>query len=426
MQHYHRTEANEAFARGFPVHVGVDTGKTFHKLVARGPDGRRQKAIRVDVLRAGFDEADRYLTETFPDTPRERMLVGIEFAGHHGFTFAHDLHRRGYQIVNVLSSVTKRLKELEDNSPRKDDAKDAAQICKLLSAGLFVSFPFLDDVGAELRTLTTERHRLTVEETRLKNRLHSALDLAWPEFVAQFCKIDKPTPLALLAEWPLPGDMAQASVRTVRATAKRISRSHFTREQVDALITSAHESIAVRIGAEARRGEIARLLARWALVREHMDEIDARLAVLIEAYPGAKALTTVPGVGVVCAATLVAELGTPESHVAPRQVLKLAGMNLAGRESGTSGRGRIKATKRGRPLLRRQLFLLAARWCSRRGLYREQYLAMCERNGGRKISAMCAIARKLVPMLLRIVQTAEPFDEGRWRAAHGGSPYKAA
>ena len=89
------------------------------------------------------------------------MLVGIEFAGHHGFTFAHELHRRGYQIVNVLSSVTKKLKELEDNSPRKDDAKDAAQICKLLSAGLFVSFPFLDDVGAELRTLTTERHRLT-------------------------------------------------------------------------------------------------------------------------------------------------------------------------------------------------------------------------------------------------------------------------
>lgn len=51
---------------------------------------------------------------------------------------------------------------------------------------------------------------------------------------------------------------------------------------------------------------------------------------------------------------------------------------------------------------------------------------MCERNGRRKISAMCAIARKLVPMLLHIVQTAEPFDEGRWRAAHGGSPYKAA
>lgn len=419
-------EEKERYAAGFAVHVGVDTGKSFHKLVGRRPGDVRSKPFKVTVDRTGFDAAHAHLTELFPDIAPDRMLVGIEFAGHHGFTFAHELHRRGYQIVNVLPSVTKKLKEIEDNSPRKDDAKDAAQICRLLSAGLFVSFPFLDDVGAELRTLTTERHRLTVEETRLKNRLHSALDLAWPEFVAQFCKIDKPTPLALLEAWPLPGDMAAAPVRTVRATAKRISRNHFTCEQVDALLVSAHETIAVRIGAEAHRGEIARLLARWALVREQMEAIDARLSEVIEAYPGAKALTTVPGVSVVCAATLVAELGTPESYVAPRQVLKLAGMNLAGKESGTSVRGRIKATKRGRPLLRRQLFLLAARWCSKRGLYREQYLAMCERNGGRKISAMCAIARKLVPMLLHIVQTAEPFDEARWRAAHDTSPYSAA
>ena len=424
MPHHYRTEANELFARQHPVHVGVDTGKSFHLLVAREASGRRLKAVRVDVSRAGFDAAHEYLQATFPGVSPSEMLVGIEFAGHHGFTFAHDLSRRGYRIVNVLPSVTKKLKELEDNSPRKDDAKDAAQICKLLSAGLFVSFPFLDDVGAELRTLTTERHRLTVEETRLKNRLQAALDLAWPEFMSQFCRIDKPTPLALLTEWPLPGDMANASPRTVRAMAKRVSRNHFSREQVEALITSARETIAVQIGAESRRAEIQRLLDRWALVRAHMEEIDVRLGELIEAYPGAKALTTVPGVGVVCAATIVAELGSPDSYIAPRQVLKLAGMNLAGRESGTSVRGRIKATKRGRPLLRRQLFLLAARWCSKRGLYREPYLAMCKRNGGRKISAMCSIARKLVPMLLHVVQTGETFDEAQWRAAQHGSPYR--
>ena len=39
--------------------------------------------------------------------------IGLEFAGHHGFTFAHDLARRGYQIVNVLPAVTKRTKEID-------------------------------------------------------------------------------------------------------------------------------------------------------------------------------------------------------------------------------------------------------------------------------------------------------------------------
>ncbi len=85
-----------AYARTFCVHVGVDTGKTFHMLVARGPDSRRTKAITVPVSRGGFDAADAHLTALFPNVPRERMLVGIEFAGHHGQTFAADLHRRGY------------------------------------------------------------------------------------------------------------------------------------------------------------------------------------------------------------------------------------------------------------------------------------------------------------------------------------------
>ena len=128
-----------------------------------------------------------------------------------------------------------------------------------------------------------------------------------------------------------------------------------------------------------------------------------------------------------CAATLVAELGSPETHVSLRQVLNLAEMNLAKKESGTSSRSRAKQRKRGRPLLRRQLILLAGRWCQSRGAYRAYYEAMKARNGNSKTKALCAVARKLVPMLLQVVQTAQPFDEGRWRATKnhvvfGGRP----
>jgi len=88
-KHGSQTDDKEAYARELPVHVGVDTGKEFHKLVARGPDGRRTKALRVEVDRDGFDAADKFLTDEFPGTPRDRMLIGLEFAGHYGLTFAH-------------------------------------------------------------------------------------------------------------------------------------------------------------------------------------------------------------------------------------------------------------------------------------------------------------------------------------------------
>jgi transposase len=374
----------------------------------------------VEVSRDGFDAADAYLTATFPGVERSAMLVGLEFGGHHGFTFAHDLHARGYRIVTVLPSVTKKLKEVEDNSPRKDDAKDAGQICKLLASGLFVDFPLLEDLMAQLRVLTTERQRLGVEETRLKNRLQASLDTGWPEFAGYFSEIDKPTVRAILARWPLPDEFAAASFRTVHALIKAASRNHVSVERIRAMHASAKRTIALTKGRTARRSEIVRILTRWTVLKEQIAAVEAELAGLVAQHRGASALTTVPGVNVVCAATLVAELGSPDTYVSPRQVLKLAGMNLAKtRESGLAVNGRARQTKRGRPLLRRQLFLLAGRWCQKKGLYRQQYEALVARNGGAKVSAICAIARKLVPMLLHIMQTGEAFDAAQWRAAHG-------
>jgi transposase len=415
-----------AYARTFPVHVGVDTGKTFHKLVARGTDGRRTKALTVQVTRAGFDAADAHLTTLFPDVPRERMLIGIEFAGHHGQTFAADLHRRGYAVVTVLSAVTKRLKELEDNSPRKDDAKDASLICRLVSDGLFVSYALLEPRAIALRALTTERQRLAVEETRLKNRLLSVLDVVWPEFTATFPNVKKCTPFTLLRYWPTPADLGAERPTRVRALIRKVSLNHIAPERIAALLTAAATTIGIADNRGARRQEIRRIMARWLIVRLHVGAVEAQLTELAQEIPAVAALTTVPGISVVCASTLVAELGTPASYVSPRQVLKLAGMNLAGKESGTSVRSRIRQTKRGRPALRRQLFLLAGRCCKQGGLCHDQYIRLVARNGGSKVSAVCAIARKLVPMLLHIMQTAERFDATRWHVLQRQSPYRAA
>jgi transposase len=415
-----------AYARAFPIHVGVDTGKTFHKLVARGPDGRRTKAITVQVTRAGFDAADAHLTTLFPDVSRERMLVGIEFAGHHGQTFAADLHRRGYAVVTVLASVTKRFKEVEDNSPRKDDAKDAAQICRLVGDGLFVSYALLDRRAIALRALTTERQRLAVEETRLKNRLLSVLDVVWPEFAATFPNVKQCTPFALLRRWPTPTDLGAERPTRVRALIRKVSQNHFAPDRITAFLEAAAATIGLADDRGARHQEIRRIMARWLIVRLHIGAVEAQLTELAQEMPAVAALTTVPGISIVSAATLVAELGTPASYESPRQVLKLAGMNLAGKESGTSVRSRIRQTKRGRPALRRQLFLLAGRCCRTGGLCHEQYLALVARNGGSRVSAVCAIARKLVPMLLHIMQTTEPFDAARWQVLKRQSPYRAA
>jgi len=98
-------DEKQAYARQFAVHVGVDTAKQVHVLVALAPDGRRSKPFKVLVSRAGFEAAHAHLQGLFPGQSPTQMLIGLEFAGHHGFTFARFLADRGYPVVKRLCSV---------------------------------------------------------------------------------------------------------------------------------------------------------------------------------------------------------------------------------------------------------------------------------------------------------------------------------
>lgn len=58
----------------------------------------------------------------------------------------------------------------------------------------------------------------------------------------------------------------------------------------------------------------------------------------------------------------------------------------------------------------------------RGGLYRGYYEALLARNGGCKTKAVCAVARKLVPLLLALAQRRDTFDRERWLAGrHQGA-----
>ena len=56
------------------------------------------------------------------------VIVGLEPTGHYWKTLANYLLLRGITVVMVNPYHTKRAKELDDNSPTKNDKKDALTI----------------------------------------------------------------------------------------------------------------------------------------------------------------------------------------------------------------------------------------------------------------------------------------------------------
>lgn len=131
-------------------------------------------------------------------------------------------------------------------------------------------------------------------------------------------------------------------------------------------------------------------------LQQQIAEADAQLARLIAADPDlarqAAVLTSVPGIGPVTAATLLALL--PElGHVSAKAIASLAGVAPRDDQSGTHhGKKRLRG---GRPRLRQALYLMAlttTRWDPVMKVHYEQLLA----RGKPKKVALLACARRIL------------------------------
>ncbi len=403
-----RQERQRRWAGQFPLHIGVNAAKQFHAIVARGPDATVLERAKVDVSRPSFEAWWAELRQTFPSITPAQMLVGIEFAGHHGATFAAWCRGQGCPVVSVLAMSTKKSREASFNSRLKSDLRDARQIATLVRDGTFVRFPQLRPDVAACKQLAMHRHRLGVERARLRTRAQGILDLAWPEFMSHFSGLDHVTPRVLLQRWPTPAAFAKASLRSVTTLLKDASHGQCKTATIQSLRGSALTSLGLTEATAERSQELLDLLARWALLDAQVLALEAQLTTAVAACPEATLLTSVPEISAPCAAMLVGELGHPSSFDSPRQWLKLAGLNGVTAESGLSA-GVLRLSKRGRPMLRRQLFLLAGRWCQGRGLYRSEYLRL--RAAGRSGTESCVIlARRLVPILFAVLRDRKAFD----------------
>jgi len=81
-----RERAQRAAAR-----VGVDAGKFAHTLVVRPTGQPDSKPFSFPTTRAGFEGAVAFIGQQAAGAATAVILVGIEFAGNYGFTFAHYL-----------------------------------------------------------------------------------------------------------------------------------------------------------------------------------------------------------------------------------------------------------------------------------------------------------------------------------------------
>jgi transposase len=412
-------------AQGAAAVVGVDAGKFEHAMVVRPRGGRDTKPLTFRTSREGFEKAVAVILEAAgPGATPPDVLVGIEFAGTYGFTFAHFLHQLGFPVVSVLPAHTKKWKEVVHNQNLKTDAKDAVGITDLVAQGHFVSFPFLDSVYADLRYLVSTRERLSLLRRGAITRLKATLEVVFPEYERIFVQITKPTALAVLKAYPCPDALLAAPKPKVMKLLRETSRNHLGTARYDELIEAARKTLALTGTHRVLKDEVPMLIELIETYSGQIAQVEALMTEALDRTPEAPYLLSIPGVAPVTAAVFLGSIGDPAAYDSSKQVLRVAGLTLVERSSGQL-KGQKRISKRGRPVFRRHAYIFAVRSVQKDGLFRAEYEALCGRNGGRKIAALTAISRSALKLMFSIardrrmysVEAPRPVQRARASAA---------
>ena len=110
----------------------------------------------------------------------------------------------------------KKIKELDDNSPKKTDSKDPKTIAKLVVDGRY-SIPYMPEgIYAEIRDLVYSRDRIMKQHNISANRIQRWLAIHFPEYLGLYTGFDAASGLAVLEKAPLPKDVIALGVNGIR------------------------------------------------------------------------------------------------------------------------------------------------------------------------------------------------------------------
>jgi len=394
--------------------VAVDIAKRGHWLLIQGPDGIREQPRRIANTAAGFAALLAQAAAARHRWPEAPLVVACEPTGHYWLPLAYWLQARGVPVVTVNPAHTKRAKELEDNSPAKTDRKDLRVIADLVAAGRSRPCHLRTGVYATLRALAMLRARVARDLTAVTNQLHQLVDQLFPELLPCFGDdLRRATCRRLLAVAPTPAAVQALGVARLTALLRGASRGRYGATLAERLLAAAQTSIGIREGTAPLVARLTYLLDEDARLRAYRRALERQQAAALEAVPYARALLAIRGLGVGTVATLLGEAGDLRGYRRARQLLKLAGLNLYEISSGEH-QGQRRITKRGRPGLRRILYMAALRLLKRGAPYCGYYHRLRARVANTQ--AVVAVMRKLLRVVHALVHSGQAYDPVRLAA----------
>jgi transposase len=405
------------------LNVGIDVSKA--KLDLCGMDGDQNIVFQDSVANRpdGVKAIKQYILDAYKKCAYERVIVGLEATSVYNvlpsyeLTNDSDLEAIGLEVVTLNPKMTHRFSQVYDQD--KTDSVDARNIADFLRVGRYEVPVPRDERHLALQRLTRERFHLTKEITWCKNHFLNNLyykmntidaELPTSVFGATIMTVltDERYSLDELADLPL--EQLTADLNALghgrfgdpEAVAKALKRSARDSYRLNKQVM---DSVNLVLGMYAN--EIR-------MFSKQMKELNKSIAALCEATPEAKCLESIPGIGPVYAAGIIAEIGQPERFKNEASLAKYAGLVWRRSQSGNTERQATPRVHSGDQYLR--YYLVEAANSVRThdpvfGKYYDKKYREVPKYQHRRASLLTA--RKLVRLVLTLMKNHQLYDPAK-------------
>jgi transposase len=155
--------------------------------------------------------------------------------------------------------------------------------------------------------------------------------------------------------------------------------------------------------------EIGLMLDTIGSYDRFIEALELEMLRQLDQIPYSRIILSVKGVGPVTVAGLIGEVGDFTKFGTISEVMKLAGLDLYEVSSGKH-RGKLRISKRGRPLMRKLLYLAALSTVRKGGAMHEWYQRALGR-GMMKTKALVAVSRKLLGIMFALIRDHRVYVE---------------
>ena len=397
--------------------VGVDIGSETNFARAFNWRGQEvsKKVFRFSNSLEGFQSFLAYLNTHMTIASAQQAIVGCEPTGHYWFNLARYLEENNIKLALVNPYHVKQIKELDDNSPKKTDLKDPKTIAKLVVDGRY-SYPYLPEgIYADLREAISSRERIVKELNAITNRIKRWLKIYFPEYLVVYKNFSAESGLTVLESAPLPQDIIQLGPEGVNQLWRDKKLRAVGMKRALTLVEAAHNSIGLPGGSCARM-ELQLLLEDFRTKQIQLEKITEVLEVETLSVPYADKLLVIKGVGLITVAGFLAEVGDIRRFDSPKQIQKLAGLEVKENSSGKH-HGRSSISKRGRKRLRKILFQVMLPMIQNNSEFGEiyQYFTTRQKNPLKGKQAIVAAGCKLIRVFYAVLKHGVDYDPQKLR-----------